>query len=352
MFMGILLAIISVLLFSLVVFIHELGHFLTAKLSGVKVNEFSIGMGPAIFKTQKKDTFYAIRLLPIGGYCAMEGEDSESDNENSFAKKPVYKKILIVAAGAIMNIILAFVFMILILSQQEQFLSTTIESFSENAVTNQYGLQVGDTIKDIDGYHIYTYTDIGFMLAINKNLESDIVVDRNGEEIKLNNVKFASKESNDGKAILIKDFYVMPMEKNIGTIITQSFKEMGSNIKITYATVIGMVTGKLSFNEVSGPVGIVTIISNAASEGLKVNFLAALNNIIVVMMILSINLGLINLLPLPALDGGRLVFLIIEAIKGNPVNPKYEGLIHTVGFIALMLVLLIVSINDIIKLFS
>lgn len=352
MFIGILLVIISVLLFSLVIFIHELGHFITAKLSGVKVNEFAIGMGPAIFKIQKKETLYAIRLFPIGGYCSMEGEDSESNNTDSFSQKSVYKRILIVAAGAIMNIVLAFVFMILILSQQEQFASTTISKFSENAVTNQCGLQVGDTIKYIDGYHICTYTDIGFMLAINTDLKSNIVVDRNGEEIELNNVQFASKENNDGKTILVKDFYVMPMEKNIGTIITQTFKEMSSNIRITYATIIGMVTGKLSFNEVSGPVGIVTIISNAASEGLKVNFLTALNNIIMIMMILSINLGLFNLLPIPALDGGRLVFLIIEAIKGSPVNPKYEGLIHTVGFIILMLILLAVSINDIIKLFS
>lgn len=351
MFINVLLVIISILLFSLVIFIHELGHFMTAKLCGVKVNEFAIGMGPAIFKFKKKDTLYALRLFPIGGYCAMEGEDTESNSKDAFSQKSVFKRIIIVASGAIMNIILAFIFMVLVTAQQTQFASTKISKFSENAITNQYGLKAGDIIKSIDGYNISTFTDINFMLAINKNFTADIIVDRDGEEIKLDGVKFRTREDN-GKTVLVRDFYVFPIEKNIGTVMTQSFKEMGSNIRITYATLIGMVTGKLSINEVSGPVGLVSVISTAASEGLKVNFLAALNNVIMVMMLLSVNLGIFNLLPIPALDGGRLVFLIIEAIKGSPINPKYEGLIHTVGFALLFLLILLVTVNDIIKLFS
>ena len=161
MFISTLLIIISILLFSLVIFIHELGHFMTARWAGVKVNEFAIGMGPAIFKKQKGETLYSVRLFPIGGYCSMEGEDAESDDANAFGKKPVYKRLIIVATGAIMNIVLAFISMMIILVQQPQFASTTIGSFSDESITNQHGLQVGDKVKSIDGYSISTYTDIG-----------------------------------------------------------------------------------------------------------------------------------------------------------------------------------------------
>lgn len=352
MFINILLIIISILLFSLVIFIHELGHFATARWSGVKVNEFAIGMGPIIFKRKKGETLYSIRLFPIGGFCSMEGEEAESEDVNAFGKKSVYKRILIVAAGALMNIVLAFIFMMIILIQQPKFASTTIGSFADEAVTSQTGLKVGDKIKAIDGYSISTFTDISFVMAVNKDFKSNIVVERNGELVTLNDVKFATKQSNDEKTIIVRDFYLTPIDKNLFTFVAQTFKEIYSNIRMTYATVIGLISGTFSLNEVSGPVGLVSMISSAASEGLKVNFVAALNNIIIMMMILSVNLGIFNLLPLPALDGGRLVFLIIEAIKGKPINPKYEALIHTIGFVLLILLILVVSINDIFKLTS
>ena len=259
MFISTLLIIISILLFSLVIFIHELGHFMTARWAGVKVNEFAIGMGPAIFKKQKGETLYSVRLFPIGGYCSMEGEDAESDDANAFGKKSVYKRLIIVATGAIMNIVLAFIFMMIILVQQPQFASTTIGSFSDESITNQHGLQVGDKVKSIDGYSISTYTDIGFVLAVNKNFKSDIVVERNGETITLNDVKFATRENNDGKTIIVRDFYLQPIEKNFFTLIAQTFKEIISNVRMVYSTIIGLVTGAFSFNEVSGPVGLVSM---------------------------------------------------------------------------------------------
>ena len=169
MFINILLIIISILLFSLVIFIHELGHFATARWSGVKVNEFAIGMGPIIFKRKKGETLYSIRLFPIGGFCSMEGEEAESEDVNAFGKKSVYKRILIVAAGALMNIVLAFIFMMIILIQQPKFASTTIGSFADEAVTSQTGLKVGDKIKAMDGYSISTFTDISFVMAVNTN---------------------------------------------------------------------------------------------------------------------------------------------------------------------------------------
>lgn len=348
----VILIILAVLLFSLIIFIHELGHFITAKAFGVKVNEFAIGMGPVLFKFTINGTQYSIRAFPIGGFCAMEGEDNGSKKEGSLSSKPVWQRIIVVTAGVIMNIILAFVFMVIILVQQPQFASTTIAKFADDAVTPNYGLKVGDTIVSIDGYKILTATDLNFMLAINKDFTADITVVRDGQILELNDVKFGSKTNEDGHEIIIRDFLVEPIEKNIITLTQKSFLEMASTVRMTYTSFFGVITGKFSVSEVSGPVGIVKAITDSASEGLKVSFMQAINNIIMIMMLLSVSLGVLNLLPFPALDGGRLLFLVIEAIIRRPLSPKYEGIIHTIGFIILLLLFLVVTLSDIFKLFA
>lgn len=350
--MGIILGIIAVLLFLLMIVFHEFGHFITAKMSGVQVNEFAIGMGPTLFKFQKGETVYSFRLFPIGGYCAMEGENEESDNKRAFVNKPVSKRILIVAAGAIMNIILAVIFMMITLVQQECFASTKISDFSDDAVTSQYGLQVGDVIKSIDGYKIKTYTDIAFSLALNTDFKANVVVERNGSMVELKNVYFKTLESSDGKKTLVRDFYVAPVEKNLSSFVSQTVNEIGSHVKIAYMSILKLVTGEFGLNAVSGPVGIASVITSAAASGLKINFLQGLNNIITIMMVLSVSLGVMNLLPLPALDGGRLIFLIIEAITKKRVNQKYEDMVHKFGFILLMVLFVVIFFNDIYKLFT
>ena len=331
---------------------HEFGHFITAKLSGVQVNEFAIGMGPTLFKVKKGETTYSLRLFPIGGYCAMEGEDEESNNERAFVNKPALKKILIVAAGAIMNIFLAVIFMVIILVQQEYFASTKISKFSDESITSQYGLQVGDSIKSIDGYSVNTYTDIAFALALNNDFKANIVVNRDGANVELKDVNFKTIQNEDGSKTLVRDFYVAPIEKNFFTLFSQTFSEIGSNLKIAYVSLLKLVTGKFGLNAVSGPVGIASVITDAAASGLQVNFMRALNNVISIMMVLSISLGVMNLLPLPALDGGRLIFLIIEAITKKRINQKYEDLIHKIGFILLMVLAAVIFFNDIYKLVS
>lgn len=350
--MGILLGVIAIFLFLLIIAFHEFGHFITAKMSGVQVNEFAIGMGPTLFKIKKGETLYSFRLFPIGGYCSMEGENEESDNKRAFVNKSVSKRILIVAAGSIMNIILAIIFMMVILAQEDCFASTKITKFSDDSVTSQYGLQVGDVIKRIDDYKINTYTDVAFSLALNNDFKANIIVDRNGTIVELKDVNFKTLQNEDGTKTLVRDFYVAPIPKNFITFFSQTFKEIGSNVKIAYVSLLKLVTGKLGLNAVSGPVGIASAITNAASAGLKVNFLQALNNIISIMMVLSISLGVMNLLPLPALDGGRLIFLIIEAITKKKVNQKYEDMIHKIGFILLMVLAVIVLLSDIYKLFT
>ncbi|MDQ5983633.1 MAG: Regulator of sigma-W protease RasP [Eubacteriales bacterium SKADARSKE-1] len=329
---------------------HEFGHFITAKLSGVQVNEFAIGMGPTLFKIQKGETKYSLRLFPIGGFCSMEGEDEKSTNEKAFSNKPVGKRIIIIVAGAIMNIILAFILMMIVLSQQSQFASTQISKFMDNSVTNHYGLKIGDTIKKINGYSILTYTDIAFILATDKDFTADVVVERNSEIKKIEGVHFATTQDSNGKEVLVRDFYVAPIEKNFFTFFQQTFNEVVSNVRLTYMSFWKIITGEFGLNAVSGPVGIASAVTDAATSGLEVNFLQAVNNIITIMMVLSVSLGVMNLLPFPALDGGRLIFLFIEAIIKRPVSPKYEGLIHTIGFVILMALALFVTFNDVFKL--
>ncbi len=352
MLTNIVLIIFAVLLFNLIVFVHEFGHFFTAKLFGVKVNEFAIGMGPRILKFKKGDTIYALRAFPIGGFCDMEGEDEKSDSETSFGSKAVWKRMIIVSAGAIMNMILGLVMMFIILSQQNNFASTTIGSFVENSVSSSSGLMVGDTIISVDGFSIYSSKDLAFALSTANKSKLDIEVNRNGEKVNLDSVEFATVTTEDGKEHIKLDFSVEPIEKNFWNLIKQSFLETLSTVRMVWSSVIGLVTGKFSLKDMAGPVGAASVIGEAAKEGLKVGILEAVTNIISIMMMITVNLGIINLLPLPALDGGRLVFLLVELIFRNPINPKYEGWIHAAGFVLFILLMILITYSDVMKHFS
>lgn len=345
-----MLIIIGVLLFELIVLIHEGGHFVAAKLSGVKVNEFALGMGPKLFSFTKGETKYSLRLLPIGGYCSMEGEDEESDNPRAFGNKPVWKRIIIVAAGAVMNIILGLLMTLTMVLQQPYYASTTVSVFDENAVTSDY-IQVGDKLEEIDGYPIWNSMDIAFALGTCKNYEPNIKVNRNGQSIDLGNVPLYTYD-NDGKTTIARDFYVEPVDKNFLSVCGETIGQTVSTVRMVYASLVGLVTGKFGFNEMSGPVGVASAITTVASQGLESSFLDAFNNILYVMMILTINLGIFNLLPVPALDGGRLLFLLIELVRRKPVPQKYEGVIHGIGFALLMVFMLAVTFNDIVRLFT
>ena len=345
------MVIIAVLLFGFIIFIHEFGHFMTAKLSGIRVNEFAIGMGPTLFRFQKGETTYALRLLPIGGFCAMEGEDEDSDDEGAFNNKPVWKRILVVVMGAVMNIVLGLVLMMILLVQQPAFSSTTIAEFQEGAATQAAGLQVGDTFTKVDGYKITTDRDLSFALATANPDAVDIEVSRDGQTLTFEDVKFNTRD-NDGTKVLMLDFYVNPIPKNVGTLITKSFQDTASTVRMVWYSLAGLVTGKFGLNDVAGPVGTANAIGQAASAGLESGFGDAVNNILYMMMIITVNLGIVNLLPLPALDGGRLVFLIIEGIRRKPVNPKYEGWVHAAGFALLMAFMLLITFSDVLRLFT
>ncbi len=339
---------LTVLLFGIVIFLHELGHFLTAKMFGVKVNEFAMGMGPKIFSFGKHETKYSVRAFPIGGYCAMEGEDQDSDDERAFNKKKVWKRIIIVVAGALMNLILGFLLMLALTAQEPSFKSTILADVGQ-AVTVQEGeFQPGDKILEINGYRVFNDYDVNFSLSRFAAEPMDFLVQRGNEKVLLQGVSLDfSKVTDEDKNYA---FLVEPIEKNFFTVIGQSAKSTVSIGRLVWASLGDLISGRYGMEALSGPVGTAEVIGQAAAQG--TNFMESLNNLIWIMALITVNLGIFNLLPIPALDGGRLLFLIIEGIRRKPVNPKYEGWVHAAGFVLLIGLMVVVTFNDIVRLFQ
>lgn len=343
--------IIAVILFALIIGIHEFGHFITAKRCGVKVNEFAIGMGPKIFSKQGKETLYSLRLVPIGGYCAMEGEDEESDDERAFGNKVWWKRGIILAAGATMNILLGIVFMFIIQVQEPYYASTRIAYLVSDSTSMNAGIQIDDEIYSVNGYRTYNTTDMSFALSTAKDGVLDIVVKRDGEKIAFNDLQMKVEQFDDKVSVTRIDFKVYPRKKTVGSVISTTFSETLSFVRMIYASLVMLVTGRAGFNEVSGPVGMATAIGQVAEQGFAESFVAGLNNIIYFMALITVNLGIFNLLPLPALDGGRLLFVLIEAIRGKPIDPEKEGIVHFIGFALLILLMVAVTVKDVWALF-
>ena len=354
---GILLAVIGVLLFGLIIFFHEFGHLFTAKLRGVRVNEFALGMGPKLFSFTRGETRYALRLLPIGGFCAMEGEDEESSDPKAFGSRPVWQRIIVVAAGGIMNILLAIIFMMILRGQASVFATTQIAKFAEASPLEAAGLQVGDVITSVNDYRVFTDQDLSFALSMaslditEETVNIDLTVRRGNEDLRFDGVAVNTVESTDGMRHIVLDFYVTGQEKNVLTVITKSFSDTVSTVRMVFKSLVGLLTGQFGLNEMAGPVGTAQAVTQVASEGLKQSFGAGVNSIIYMMLIISVNLGIVNLLPLPALDGGRLVFLLIELIFRKPVPPKYEVWVHAGGMVALLSLMVVVTFNDILRIF-
>lgn len=338
---------VAILFFGLLISIHELGHFTFAKLFKVKVNEFALGMGPAIFKKRKGDTTYALRLLPIGGYVSMEGEDEESTDENAFGRKKVWQKIIIVAAGAIMNLILGVVIVATCLSMEDLIGTNQIHSFEENAVSQQSGLEVGDQILEINGHRVFSDMDISFLMTRSEDGIYDMTVRRDGEKVKLSDVKFETTVE-QGYTLIKYDFIIRGVEPNFINVVTSAFKQTASIGRLVWLSLFDLVTGKFGLSDLSGPVGTVNILADITSSAVesRANLISALT----LMAFVSINIGIFNLLPLPALDGGRLFFLLVEGIRRKPINPKYEGYVHGAGLALLLLLMVVVTFNDILNL--
>ncbi len=337
---------VAILFFGLIIMFHELGHFIFAKLFKVQVNEFSLGMGPALFKFKKGETKYALRLFPIGGFVSMEGEDSESENERAFCNKPVWQRFIIVAAGGVVNLIMGVIIVAIMLCQSELIGTPEIHSFHENSVSSQYGLQVDDKIKEINGRKVFSEYDIGFLMVRDDDGIFDFVVERNGEEVNLDGVKFETKDNN-GTLTIVYDFIIKGVEPGFLSVTKNAFLESVSIARVVWVSLLDLVTGRYGLSELSGPIGTVTIIADAAQAATqKMDW----STLLMLMSLIAINIGLFNLLPLPALDGGRLFFMAIEFVFRKPVPRKYEGWVHATGLVLLMILMVVISFSDILKL--
>lgn len=341
---------VAILIFGLIIFIHEFGHFTAAKLCGVKVDQFAIGMGPAIFKKQKGETLYALRLLPFGGFCSMEGENEESDSDRAFCNKKVWQRIIIVAAGAFMNLVLGFIVVVIMISVQDDITSTQISWFEDNAVSHSSGLMLGDEIKSINGYHIFSEIDMSYQLQSDEDGVFDFVVERDGKKVELNDVEFSKKDK-----VLHIDFKVLPIDVNPLTVCEYSAKTCVSYARLVLVSLKDLVLGKYKINDLSGPVGIVDVMSGVVGDYVEdsgIDWYRLIQQLLSLAALITINVGIFNLLPLPALDGGRLVFLIIEGIRRKPVPAKYEGYVHATGLALLMALMVYITAHDIFKLFG
>lgn len=330
----------TVLVLGFLIFVHELGHFICAKLAKVKVNEFALGMGPAILKKQRGETLYALRLFPIGGYVSMEGEDENSEDANSFGSKPVWKRLIIVLAGAFMNFLVGFIITLILVLSAEALPSLTIAQFDENALSDDCGLKVGDTIIAVGDKKVNVYTDIATDFSLEFNTDKiDITVLRNGETVVLEDVRFPTVEAAEGLNSMVVDFVVYRQDKTVGNILKQTCYRTASFISMMYESLADLVTGKMSIKYVSGPVGTSGIISEAVNTGWE--------SLLWLVALISLNLAVFNLLPLPALDGGRAVFLLIELIFRKRVPQKYEAVVHFVGIIVLFAFMIFITFKDI-----
>lgn len=377
-------AIVTIVMFLVMVSLHEFGHYIVARLLKFKILEYSIGFGPAIFKSKNTKTQYSVRCIPLGGYCKFEGEDEESTDPGAFNNQPVWKRILVVLAGGVFNIILGFALFLAIIPSTSPMLTNTVDTVVENSYISQAGIRSGDKIVEINGHKISFYDDISLYTSeFQKDTTAQIKVKRGSEkltfDIKPTEQIITQTYTDDGieytesiNGSETKNFYeysedIPKNESNIGkqsettryiigftperkdvTILNvwgEAWRETKFVVKLVYRSLWEMVTGKIGVEQMSGPVGIVSEVNNAVNSGSDA-WLYVMNLI----ALLTINLGVFNLLPIPALDGGRLFFMIIELIRRKPIPPEKEGMVHAIGMLLLFAFVIYISFHDVMRL--
>lgn len=342
--MGIILAI---LIFSFIVFFHELGHFLLAKFNGVDVNEFAIGMGPAIYSREYKGTKYAIRIFPIGGFCAMGEDDEATDSPNNFNNKSVWARISVIAAGPVFNFILAFIFSV-ILTAMVGYDKPEVSGVDEGYPAAEAGIQAGDTIVKMGGKRVYLFREISIYNQFHQGEEVEITYRHNGDEKTVTLSPKEDKELGYQRLGISSSGYT---KANLLTALQYGVYVERYWINTTIESLKMLVTGKVGLDQLSGPVGIVDVVDDSYKESRSYGLFAVLAQLLYIAILVSANLGVMNLLPLPALDGGRLVFLFVEAVRRKRVPPEKEGYVHLVGIACLMILMVFVMYNDIRRVF-
>lgn len=351
--------IVAILLFGILISAHEWGHFIAARLCGVTVLEFAIGMGPVLWrKTGKKGTEFTLRALPIGGFCAMEGEEEESDDPHSLGRQGFWKKVFVFAAGAIMNFLVGVLIIFLLFINVEAFRTAEITGFApEFALQGEDGLMAGDVLYSIDGERIYIYSDVGMFLSRGNGENFDLVVLRDGKKVTLEDFPMTVQTYTDaqsGESYQGYGLYFGGVEEaTFGVKLKMTWLNSLDFVRIVRYSLQELVRGNAGLKDLSGPVGIVSTISQVGQQ--SAGILVALENISYFGAMIAMNLAVFNLLPIPALDGGHIFFMLIslagEKLFGKKIPVKYEAIINGVFFALLMGLMLFVTINDVWKLF-
>lgn len=342
----------AIALFSLLIFLHELGHFVAAKLSGVRVNEFSMFMGPAIWKKQKGETLYSIRCIPVGGYCAMEGEDGGSDDPRSFDRAAWWKRLIILAAGSLMNFLTGLVLLGIFFGPDQQFIMPVVTQIEEGcSIAGEDGIREGDRILEVDGEKIYVYSDFQMILDLNGGENHDLVLLRDGQRVELKDFAMVKGEfpNEDGSTSLRYGFSFSLVPASFTETVKYVWNSALDMVRMVRLSLKMLLTGQAGIRDVGGPVMIVQQMTQVAEASATTYY--AIMNLVYFGAFIAINLAVMNLLPIPALDGGRIVCLLIttlvEASTHEKINPKYEGYLHGVGMILLLALMALIMFKDI-----
>jgi regulator of sigma E protease len=354
MIVRLLYILLAILFFGIMVAIHEFGHFFTAKLLGVKVNEFAIGMGPAFFSKTKGETQYSLRAFPIGGYCAMEGEDEQTGDPRAFVIQPWWKKLIILAAGSVMNFLLGAVIILLLYTGVSAVRAPVITELADGfPLSGESGLMEGDRIISIDGHRIFMYSDVLTFLSRNDGNGMDITVRRNGETVILKNLPMErfeyeyEGETYTGFGLVFGSVETLNLWGRVKTSVAQTV----DFVRLVWLSLCDLLAGQVSVSELSGVIGIVDTVSEVGAASVSV--LDGLMNVLYFVAFISVNLAVMNMLPLPALDGGRIFFVVINGIvylfSRKNIPAKYEGYVHTAGFALLLVLMVVVAFHDVWK---
>ena len=348
--------VLAIIVFGVLIATHELGHFLAAKACGVRVNEYAIGMGPAILKKQRGETLYSLRCLPFGGYCAMEGEDGDSDDPRSFQVQAVWKRLIILLAGAAMNFLTGLIIAVVLFSGASALVTPEIVELAEGFPDDgERGLMVGDTIRSINGERVWYSSDFTLLMGRSGDRPVDMVVIRDGEKVRLEDYDLRTREyaDSDGNVTVRYGVSFKVIKAGILDRLRYSVYTACNFVRLVRFSLADLVHGAVGFKDISGPVGIVSAINDMGQSSSSVS--AALSNIAFLCAFIAVNLAVMNLLPIPALDGGRIFLLvitwIIEKIIRRKIDPKYEGYIHAAGLVLLVGLMVVIMFSDVVKLF-
>ena len=347
--------ILAIIAFGVLIFTHELGHFLVAKACGVKVLEFSMGMGPALWKRQGKETLYSLRTFPIGGFCAMEGEDEDTGDPRAFTAQAPWKRVLILIAGATANFLTGFLLVLLVFSQSEGFAAPVIRDFMDGCpYEGEDMFLAGDTFYKVDGHRIYFSSNVSEYMARSGSDVHDIVLIRDGKKIRLDDFQMTLREyrQEDGSTVMKYGLYFDTVPASPLTNVRYSWYCALDFVRMIWNSLGDLITGAVGVRELSGPVGIVGLVNDMAKEEEDTG--EAILDVLYLFALIAVNLAVMNMLPLPALDGGRVFLLVvtclIETVSRRKLDPKYEGYVHGAGFLLLMGLMAFVMFNDIVKL--